>query len=216
MAVIIEAPRPAKADVGLFKPVPRPEWRIPPPPFRGPHTEEAKTKNRISNTGQKRDPDFGPKISTAMVDVWKRDEYREKRKGIKRNHSPKTRARITKSLERKWKNDEQYRDKMLETRRSVDSRIRSKKNLERTWKENRSTMLKHARKASKRERTKYDGFSERAYWHDFWMGFKIKAPDFFNYVEVKLLDNYFEGRRNKTKSIKALLDRLSVIAAKTA
>lgn len=97
------------------------------PPFRGPHTEASKIQNEISNTGQKRNPDFGPKISAAMIDVWKRKEYRNKR-----NHSSQTRNKIAESLEAHW-HDEEYKSKMLKTRRTKSWREGPSTNMRKRW-----------------------------------------------------------------------------------
>lgn len=135
MALRIETStvHPPKAEVVLIQPIPRPEWRIPPPPFKGPHTPETKEKNRIANTGKKRKPEFGPKIGELMVEVWKRDEYRERRKGIKRNHSRGTRDKITARLQALWKEDKNYRDKILKIRRSKPWREQASANTRKRW-----------------------------------------------------------------------------------
>lgn len=131
----------------------RPEWRIPPPPFKGPHTEASKTKNRLSNSGKRRSPDFGPRIGQIMVEIWKREEYKKKRIGKKRGTpSRKTREKIARSLERKWRKDKKYRKRMLEIRNTPEWKARLQRNLDK---------IREERKPAREERISIDGKKQK-------------------------------------------------------
>lgn len=200
----------------------RPEWRIPPPPFKGPHTEASKTKNRLSNIGKRRSPDFGPRIGQIMVEIWKRGDYRKKREGKKRETpSRKTREKIRRSLERRWRKDLAYQLRMLLARNSTEFRDRSREHFRKLWREFPEQMLKIAREThknghkKKKERREKDGFDERDHWLNVWRSLRTRGilSNSLSNAEIVILDDFFERKRREIRRIDVLLDKFTKVAA---